>query len=69
MSLPYTQHQQLRFFRSRQALILGTPGGAVAAAMTLFCGWYSDKKVSDMICHAIDKDLIVFNRTNGWCRL
>lgn len=32
-------------FTSRQALILGTPGGAVAACMTLFCGWYGDKRV------------------------
>lgn len=31
---------------SKQTLILSTPGGVVAAFMTLFCGWYSDRKVS-----------------------
>ncbi|KAF9075920.1 MFS general substrate transporter [Rhodocollybia butyracea] len=31
-------------YTSRQTLILSTPGGAVASAMTLFCGWYSDTK-------------------------
>ncbi|KAL0948226.1 hypothetical protein HGRIS_010828 [Hohenbuehelia grisea] len=32
-------------YTSKQALILSTPGGAVASAVVLFCGWYSDKKV------------------------
>ncbi|KAJ6516013.1 MFS general substrate transporter [Mycena sanguinolenta] len=36
-------------YTSKQALILSTPGGAVAAATTLFCGWYSDKKNERMI--------------------
>jgi len=31
-------------YTSKQTLILSTPGGAVAAITTLFCGWYSDKK-------------------------
>ncbi|KAJ7638742.1 MFS general substrate transporter [Roridomyces roridus] len=31
-------------YTSKQALILSTPGGAVAAFTTLWCGWYSDKK-------------------------
>ncbi|KAF5346292.1 hypothetical protein D9758_011513 [Tetrapyrgos nigripes] len=31
-------------YSSRQTLVLSTPGGAVASAMVLFCGWYSDKK-------------------------
>ncbi|KAF7331968.1 MFS general substrate transporter [Mycena kentingensis (nom. inval.)] len=31
-------------YTSKQTLILSTPGGAVHAGMTLFCGWYSDKK-------------------------
>ncbi|GJE84701.1 MFS general substrate transporter [Phanerochaete sordida] len=36
-------------YTSRQTLILSTPGGAVASAMTLFCGWYSDKYMSRMV--------------------
>ncbi|KAI0028693.1 MFS general substrate transporter [Vararia minispora EC-137] len=36
-------------YTSKQTLILSTPGGAVAAVMTLFCGWYSDKKNERMI--------------------
>ncbi|KDQ64845.1 hypothetical protein JAAARDRAFT_188129 [Jaapia argillacea MUCL 33604] len=36
-------------YTSKQTLILSTPGGAVAAAMTLFCGWYSDKKGERML--------------------
>ena len=32
--------------RSKQTLILSTPGGAVASLTTLACGWYSDHKVS-----------------------
>ncbi|KAF8165418.1 MFS general substrate transporter [Crassisporium funariophilum] len=35
-------------YTSKQTLILSTPGGAVAAAMTLACGWYSDKKAERM---------------------
>ncbi|KAJ7068194.1 MFS general substrate transporter [Mycena amicta] len=31
-------------YTSKQTLILSTPGGAVAALTTLFCGWFSDKK-------------------------
>ncbi|KAI0049609.1 MFS general substrate transporter [Auriscalpium vulgare] len=31
-------------YTSKQTLILSTPGGAIAAGTTLFCGWYSDKK-------------------------
>ncbi|KAJ8502441.1 hypothetical protein ONZ45_g11757 [Pleurotus djamor] len=31
-------------YTSRQALILGIPGGVVHGCMVLFCGWYSDKK-------------------------
>ncbi|KAF9058097.1 MFS general substrate transporter [Panaeolus papilionaceus] len=33
-------------YTSKQTLILGTPAGAVGAAMTLWCGWYSDRTVS-----------------------
>ncbi|KAF5332071.1 hypothetical protein D9758_016261 [Tetrapyrgos nigripes] len=36
-------------YTSKQTLILSTPGGLVAASMTLFCGWYSDKKKERMI--------------------
>ncbi|KAJ7095307.1 MFS general substrate transporter [Mycena belliarum] len=36
-------------YTSKQTLILSTPGGAVAAFMTLFCGWYSDKKGERML--------------------
>ncbi|KAF9448174.1 MFS general substrate transporter [Macrolepiota fuliginosa MF-IS2] len=36
-------------YTSKQTLILSTPGGAVAAAMTLFCGWYSDRKNERMV--------------------
>ncbi|KAI0321877.1 major facilitator superfamily domain-containing protein [Amylostereum chailletii] len=36
-------------YTSKQTLILSTPGGAVGAAMTLFCGWYSDKKNERMV--------------------
>ncbi|KAI0698935.1 MFS general substrate transporter [Cytidiella melzeri] len=36
-------------YTSKQTLILSTPGGAVASAMTLFCGWYSDKRDSRMV--------------------
>ncbi|KAH9947275.1 MFS general substrate transporter [Amylocystis lapponica] len=36
-------------YTSKQTLILSTPAGAVAAAMTLFCGWYSDKKNERML--------------------
>ncbi|TFK55776.1 MFS general substrate transporter [Heliocybe sulcata] len=36
-------------YTSKQTLILSTPGGAVASAMTLFCGWYSDKKGERML--------------------
>ncbi|PPQ69571.1 hypothetical protein CVT26_001573 [Gymnopilus dilepis] len=36
-------------YTSKQTLILSTPGGAVAAAMTLACGWYSDKKGERML--------------------
>jgi len=35
-------------YTTRQTLILSTPAGLVAAAMTIFCGWYSDKKNSRM---------------------
>ncbi|THH17967.1 hypothetical protein EW146_g2938 [Bondarzewia mesenterica] len=31
-------------YTSKQTLILGTPGGAIGAATTLLCAWYSDKK-------------------------
>ncbi|KAJ3575970.1 hypothetical protein NP233_g750 [Leucocoprinus birnbaumii] len=31
-------------YTTKQTLILSTPGGIVAAAMTLFCGWFSDRK-------------------------
>ncbi|KAF9482470.1 MFS general substrate transporter [Pholiota conissans] len=36
-------------YTSKQTLILSTPGGAVAAAMTLLCGYYSDKKGERML--------------------
>jgi MFS family permease len=36
-------------YSSKQTLILSTPGGAVAAIMTLACGWYSDKKGERML--------------------
>ncbi|KAI0321878.1 MFS general substrate transporter [Amylostereum chailletii] len=36
-------------YTSKQTLILSTPGGAIGAAMTLFCGWYSDKKNERMV--------------------
>ncbi|KAF8897463.1 MFS general substrate transporter [Infundibulicybe gibba] len=36
-------------YTSKQTLILSTPGGAVAAITTLFCGWYSDKKAERML--------------------
>ncbi|KIL70127.1 hypothetical protein M378DRAFT_7050 [Amanita muscaria Koide BX008] len=36
-------------YTSKQTLILSTPGGAVAALMTLFIGWYADKKKERMI--------------------
>ncbi|KAF8211189.1 MFS general substrate transporter [Mycena galopus ATCC 62051] len=36
-------------YTSKQALILSTPGGAVAALSTLLCGWYSDKKSERML--------------------
>jgi len=36
-------------YTSKQTLILSTPGGLVAAATTLLCGWYSDKKGDRML--------------------
>jgi ACS family allantoate permease-like MFS transporter len=36
-------------YTSKQTLILSTPGGAVAAATTLLCGYYSDKKGERML--------------------
>lgn len=36
-------------YTSKQALILSTPGGAVHTMMTLFCGYYSDRKNERMI--------------------
>lgn len=36
-------------YTTKQTLILSTPGGAVAAGMTLFCGWYSDRKRERMV--------------------
>ncbi|KAL9716557.1 hypothetical protein Ac2012v2_001005 [Leucoagaricus gongylophorus] len=36
-------------YTTKQTLILSTPGGVVSAAMTLFCGWFSDKKNERMI--------------------
>ncbi|KAI0347076.1 MFS general substrate transporter [Trametopsis cervina] len=36
-------------YTSRQTLILSTPGGVVASVMTLFCGWYSDRRNSRMV--------------------
>ncbi|KLO16326.1 MFS general substrate transporter [Schizopora paradoxa] len=36
-------------YTSKQTLILSTPGGLVAAATTLLCGWYSDKKSDRML--------------------
>ncbi|KIL70129.1 hypothetical protein M378DRAFT_117012 [Amanita muscaria Koide BX008] len=35
-------------YTSKQTLILSTPGGAVGALMTLFVGWYADKKKERM---------------------
>lgn len=34
---------------SKQALILGTPGGLVGALATLVLGWYADKRVNSNI--------------------
>jgi MFS family permease len=36
-------------YTSTQTLILSTPGGAVASLMTLYCGWYSDRKNERMV--------------------
>lgn len=36
-------------FTSRQTLIISTPGGVVGAGMTLFCGYFSDKKGERML--------------------
>jgi len=36
-------------YTSKQTLILSTPGGLIAALMTLFCGYWSDKKNERMI--------------------
>ncbi|KZT36811.1 MFS general substrate transporter [Sistotremastrum suecicum HHB10207 ss-3] len=36
-------------YRSKQVLILNTPGGAIGALTTLGCGWYSDKKGERML--------------------
>lgn len=36
-------------YSTKQALILSTPGGLVVSLMTLFCGWYSDRKMSRMV--------------------
>ncbi|PPQ81586.1 hypothetical protein CVT24_006485 [Panaeolus cyanescens] len=36
-------------YTSKQTLILSTPSGAVAALMTLWCGWYSDRTGSRML--------------------
>lgn len=36
-------------YTSKQTLILGTPGGAIAAVTTLLCAWYSDKKNERML--------------------
>ncbi|KAI0069067.1 MFS general substrate transporter [Artomyces pyxidatus] len=36
-------------YTSKQTLILSTPAGAIGAAMTLLCGWYSDKKGERMM--------------------
>ncbi|KAF8809386.1 MFS general substrate transporter [Phlegmacium glaucopus] len=36
-------------YTSKQTLIISTPGGVVASAMTLFCGYYSDKKNERML--------------------
>lgn len=34
-----------RWHRTKQTLILQTPGGLMASLATLALGWYSDKKV------------------------
>lgn len=55
--------------RSRQTLILSTPGGAVHAITVLFCGWYSDKKVFEAYCMlGITYASIhrLWRRTNVW---
>ncbi|KAI0952061.1 hypothetical protein AcW1_004259 [Taiwanofungus camphoratus] len=36
-------------YTSKETLILSTPAGAVAAGMTLACGWYSDKYNERMV--------------------
>ncbi|KAF9269215.1 MFS general substrate transporter [Marasmius fiardii PR-910] len=36
-------------YTTKQTLILSTPSGAVASAMVLFCGWYSDRKNERMV--------------------
>ncbi|KAF8529063.1 MFS general substrate transporter [Hysterangium stoloniferum] len=36
-------------YTSKQTLIISTPGGAVASATTLLCGYYSDKKGERML--------------------
>ena len=38
-------HRLIRLYRSKQTLILATPGGLIASVSVLVCGWYSDKKV------------------------
>ncbi|KAG2118826.1 MFS general substrate transporter [Suillus discolor] len=35
--------------RSKQTLILSTPGGIIGSAMVIFCGWYADKKNERMV--------------------
>lgn len=58
-------------YTTKQTLILSTPGGLVAAAMTLFCGWYSDRKnermtpiVIALIPTILSAGLLIgFNRT------
>ena len=43
--ISYAYSSTSRLCSSKQTLILGAPGGALAAFATLASGWYSDRKV------------------------
>ena len=45
-------------YTTRQALILSTPGGAIASLTTLACGYYSDRKVSRIVPYYLQSRLL-----------
>lgn len=51
------------FDRTRQTLILSTPGGLIGALSTLALGWYADKRVitSYLVCLLSNPDILCQN--------